>query len=31
MVPRTVEIRASLPTTLTGKVSRRALLQEAAS
>jgi long-chain acyl-CoA synthetase len=31
MVPRTVEIRASLPITLTGKVSRRALLQEAAS
>ena len=31
MVPRDVQIRASLPTTVTGKVSRRALLQEAVS
>jgi amino acid adenylation domain-containing protein len=31
MVPKVVEIRASLPTTATGKVSRAALLQEAVS
>jgi acyl-CoA synthetase (AMP-forming)/AMP-acid ligase II len=30
MVPKVVEIRASLPTTVTGKVNRVALLQEAA-
>ena len=31
MVPKVVEIRASLPTTATGKVNRVALLQEAVS
>ena len=31
MVPKVIEIRASLPTTTTGKINRAALLQEAAS
>ena len=31
MVPKVVEIRASLPTTTTGKINRAALLQEAVS
>ena len=31
MVPKVVEVRASLPTTATGKINRAALLQEAVS